>query len=320
MGDQHAGDLAARFACLNGKVGVVGSMNADYTVTTERLPKGGETVPGGPLEILPGGKSGNQAAAAAKLGAHVRMFGALGSDRNATFLRRCLDEAGVDTSAISEVPGPSGTTMITVDARGENTIVYSAGANATLDLDWVDTIRDELAILPVLGLCLESPMDVVEECARIVHDAGGTVLLNDSPFTADLPESLISVTDVLLVNEHEAGQLLGLEIGSESNWEDVRQRMADFGYDRCVITLGARGSIVCDEGTWIPIEPVRVSARDTTGCGDAFMGTILAGLASSLSLSEAARLGSYVSAYAATRAGAQASYGTSAQIARAFTE
>lgn len=102
--------------CIHGAVSVVGSMNADYTVTTERLPKPGETALGGPLRVLPGGKSGNQAVSAARLGAKVRLFGVLGSDANADFLLEALNDTGVDTSYIRHVDGASGTTVITVDA------------------------------------------------------------------------------------------------------------------------------------------------------------------------------------------------------------
>ena len=122
---------------LHGSVSVVGSMNVDYTVVTERLPKPGETVNGGPLTLLPGGKSANQASAAARIGAQGRMFGAVGEDANAAFLLEHLRDAGVDTSHIAAVAGPSGTTVITVDANGENTIVYSAGSNGEVSVDYV---------------------------------------------------------------------------------------------------------------------------------------------------------------------------------------
>ena len=108
-----------------GSVIVVGSMNADYTVTTKRLPKPGETVNGGAMKVLPGGKGANQASAAARLGVNVQLLGAVGEDSNADFLLSKLDEAGVDTADILHVEGPSGTTVITVSAEGENTIVYS---------------------------------------------------------------------------------------------------------------------------------------------------------------------------------------------------
>ena len=113
---------------IHGTVSVIGSMNADYTVTAQRLPGPGETITGGPLQLLPGGKSGNQAAAAARIGATVQMFGAVGSDSNADFLLGALGEAGVNTTHVRRVLGPSGTTVITVDAAGENTIVYSPGS------------------------------------------------------------------------------------------------------------------------------------------------------------------------------------------------
>ena len=104
-----------------GSVIVVGSMNADYTVTTKRLPKPGETVNGGAMKVLPGGKGANQASAAARLGVNVQLLGAVGEDSNADFLLSKLDEAGVDTADILHVEGPSGTTVITVSAEGENT-------------------------------------------------------------------------------------------------------------------------------------------------------------------------------------------------------
>lgn len=144
---------------------------------------------GGPLRVLPGGKSGNQAAAAAKLGATVRMFGAVGSDSNADFLLTQLASAGVNTDGIRKVLGPSGTTVITVDSHGENTIVYSPGSNANVTVEYIESQRDLLTASSVLGLCLESPLETVTACATMCHDAGMKVLLNDSPFIATLPSN-----------------------------------------------------------------------------------------------------------------------------------
>ena len=309
--------------CIHGAVSVVGSMNADYTVTTERLPKPGETVLGGPLRVLPGGKSGNQAVSAARLGAKVRLFGVLGSDANADFLLEALNDTGVDTSYIRHVDGASGTTVITVDAAGENTIVYSPGSNAYVSVEYIQSMRDNLTSADVLGLCLESPMETVTACARLCHDAGLKVLLNDSPFVAELPAELIEASDILLVNEHEMAQLLDIAEPDDDDWDgldwsDVARQMHDFGFNQAVITLGGDGSVVIDGDDIYRIAPVVVEAIDTTGCGDAFMGTVLAGLASGHALADSAQLASYVSAYAATGFGAQASYGTAAQIRERF--
>ncbi|WP_338024175.1 ribokinase [Bifidobacterium amazonense] len=315
---------------IGGDVAVVGSMNADYTVVTERLPRPGETVNAGPLTILPGGKSGNQAASAARLGAHVRLFGAVGDDANADFLLGELGKAGVDTTHVLHVPGPSGTTVITVDKHGENTIAYSPGSNAHVSVDYIETSRDALAESSVLGLCLESPMDTVVAAARIAHDAGATVLVNNSPFVPRLPRELVDATDILLVNEHEMTQMTDIDEPADGDWngfdwEDARERMVRLGFDRSIVTLGGDGSVILDatggDGPGITrIAPVAVDAVDTTGCGDAFMGTVLAGLASGFALADASRLGSYVAAYAATGRGAQASYGTAAQVRARFEQ
>lgn len=317
--------IRERLLALGGgePVAVVGSMNADYTVATRRLPQPGETVAGGVLKILPGGKGANQAASAARLGANVRMYGAVGDDSNAEFLLSRLDDAGVDTSEILHAEGASGTTVITVDAEGENTIVYSAGANGKVSAGYVQAHGDGLAEARVLGLCLESPLTTVIAAARMAHDSGVTVLLNESPFLPELPHELVEATDILLVNEHEAALLLELDPPAdgdwgELDWSDVVERFSDYGFDRAIVTLGAEGSIVVDDGHWHRVSAARIDAVDTTGCGDSFMGTILAGLAAGYTLLQCAQIASYVAAFAATKLGAQSSYGTAVEIADYF--
>lgn len=304
-------------------VAVFGSVNADYTVRTARLPKPGETVNGGPLMVLPGGKSANQASAAARIGAHVNFFGALGSDVNAEMLESELTSSGVDCSAMNHVDGSSGTTVITVDDRGENTIVYSAGANAEVTEEYVDQAATALTGAAVLGLCLESPMPAVLRAAELCHGAGVRVLLNDSPFTPDLSRELVDCCDILLVNEHEMSQLLNIEEPSDGfaaieHWDAYIRGFRELGFHDVIVTLGADGSVVFGDAGVTRIPAVRVKAVDTTGCGDAFMGSVLAGLAAGLPLERAAHLASYVSAYAATGLGAQSSYGSREQILSVF--
>ncbi|MFD0705307.1 ribokinase [Alloscardovia venturai] len=307
---------------IDGRVAIVGSMNADYTVRTERLPLPGETINGSQLDILPGGKSSNQAASAALLGAQVGMFGALGNDYNGEFLESKLRGAGVDTSHIARVDGPSGTTVITVsESDGENTIVYSAGANHKVTSDYVREHASDLTSYTVLGLCLESPMDAVIEAARTAHRAGMTVLLNDSPFMANLPTELVENVDVLLANEHEIAQIAHLDPDTDwlhADWGQVAQALSNLGFTRVIVTLGSVGSVVLDNGEVSHIDAVRVSAVDTTGCGDSYMGTVLAGLASGFTLDDSARMAAFVSAYAACGYGAQASYGTAQQVGDFF--
>ncbi|AKV56023.1 PfkB family ribokinase [Bifidobacterium actinocoloniiforme DSM 22766] len=314
-----------------GSVVIFGSMNADYTVTTERLPAGGETVVGGPLTILPGGKSSNQAAAVARLGARAVMLGKLGTDANGDFLESQLVSAGVDMSSVVRWDGPSGATVITVDKHGENTIVLSAGANEHVDPAYVDSVQSQLAQGSVLGLCLESPMEAVTRAAEIAHQAGLTVVLNDSPFQGLLPAELIANVDLLLVNEHEMWQLIRHEgdqmpvLSGEGwwkrlDWAEIASRLKGVGFESVIVTLGSAGSMVLEDGSAEHVDAVSVKAVDTTGCGDSFMGAVLAGLATGSSLLDSAKMAAYVSAYAATGRGAQASYGNLEQVRAYFAQ
>ncbi|WIB71108.1 ribokinase [Curtobacterium sp. MCBD17_026] len=274
---------------------VVGSLNADLVVRTERFPQPGETLQGSDLAILPGGKSANQAVAAGRLGGTVRMIGAVGDDGNGALLRDSVAAAGVDTTHVAIREGvATGTAVITVDAAGENTIVISAGANGTLTPD--DVPADVFAGAAVLGLCLEVSIDVVLAAARAAHAAGVTVLTNLSPFGA-VPAELLELTDVLLVNEHEAAAL------------------GDHGVARSIVTRGGAGCVVHDrDAEPVSIDAVRVEPVDTTGCGDAFMGAVALRLAAGDTLVDAARFAVGVGAYAATKPGAQASYPTTAEL------
>ena len=268
---------------IHGTVSVIGSMNADYTVTAQRLPGPGETITGGPLQLLPGGKSGNQAAAAARIGATVQMFGAVGSDSNADFLLGALGEAGVNTTHVRRVLGPSGTTVITVDAAGENTIVYSPGSNAQVTVDYVESVRDALARSSVLGLCLESPIETVTAAARMCHEAGVKVLLNDSPFTPSLPAELVEASDILLVNEHEMVQLLGIDEPENDDWDGfdwnhALEAMRGFGFEQAIVTLGGDGSVYRDGDTVLRQGIYKVPVVDTTAAGDTFTGYFIGGL------------------------------------------
>lgn len=319
-----------------GKVCVMGSANADLTVRVASLPKPGETIAGGPLEVLPGGKSANQAATVGRLGVAATFLGAVGADPNGALLRDSLVDAGVDVSHLAEAAEATGTAMILVDDEAENCIVISAGANGTVDAGFVRDRGDAIRAAGVLGLCLEVADDAVVEAARIARDAGVTVVFNLSP-VRDVPADLLELVDVLIVNEHELAALVGdaaAAEGAESgDWSDAAAALAGrHGIRTSVVTLGGAGSVVVESGetgdgagaesaavTATRVDPLPVDVVDTTGCGDSYMGSLMAGLASGLDTGDAARLAVAVSAYAAGGEGAQASYGTADQV-RAFAE
>ncbi|GAA3290701.1 ribokinase [Arthrobacter citreus] len=293
-----------------GKVVVVGSLNADLTVRTDRFPSPGETLNGSELVIVPGGKSANQAAAAAILGADVRLFGAVGADGHGDLLLKAATEAGVDASGVlRRSDTATGTAMIVVDAAGENTIIVSPGANGTVTgAELPADLFDDAA---VLCLSLEVPLEAVTAAAQAGHDAGATVLLNLSPYR-EVPAKLLALTDVLLVNAHEAAQVTGLA-DPAADWEAVIAAFARLGVHRAIITLGGDGAVVLD-GTAsgadrvVAAAPTRVTAVDTTGCGDAFTAATAARLAAGDPLPAAAEFAARAGAMAATLPGAQSSY------------
>lgn len=296
-------------AARGGRVLVVGSLNADLVVRTAALPGPGQTVSGSELRVLPGGKSANQAVAAALLGADVALIGAVGADGHGDLLLAAAADRGVDVSGVRRAPGATGTAVITVDDAGENTIVVSPGANGTLTPE--DVPDEAIARAAVVVMALEVPMATVTAVAGRASAAGATVLLNPSPWVP-LPADLRAAVDVLVLNEHE---LAGLVPGAEpGRWGQVRAALTAAGVRACVVTLGADGAVVLGEEP-VTVPAVRVRAVDTTGCGDAFTGALAAALARGESLEAAARAGTRAGAFAATRVGAQTSYPTAAELA-----
>jgi ribokinase len=297
---------------------VVGSLNADLTITTDRLPSAGETVAGHDFAIRPGGKGANQAVAAVRLGSALSLVGAVGDDVHGNMLVQAADRDGIDTDSIVRIAGTStGVAVIEVDANGENSIVVFPGANGRLAPHHVEQEAERIAAAAVVCLCLESPLETVVAAARLGHKAGAIVMLNLSPFR-EVPAEVLADADLLLVNEHEAAQLLG-STDPTLDWEATARGFTARGVRDVVVTLGARGSMVIQGGpenlavlTPIPAAPTNVV--DTTGCGDAFTGAVADSLARGEGLVAAARRAAVVASMAAETEGAQDSYPTFSEV------
>ncbi|WP_326546083.1 PfkB family carbohydrate kinase [Mycolicibacterium sp. ND9-15] len=240
------------------RVCVVGSVNADLTFTVRALPRPGQTVLASGLSSSPGGKGGNQAVAAARAGAAVRLVAALGSDGSADRLRAHLDANGVGLDGVVTVPGPSGSAVILVDSSAENTIVVAPGANAALSVDSAE-VRAVVADSDVVLLQLEIPIPTAIAAAGVARAAGAAVIMNASP-TGAAPHDLLALSelaDVVVVNEAEAG---------EWHWP----------VPHLVITRGSRGASYLGDGERFNVPAPAVRAVDTTGAGDVFAGVLAA--------------------------------------------
>ncbi|MER7607685.1 ribokinase [Nocardioides sp. NPDC127503] len=225
---------------------VVGSINVDLTALVERLPGAGETVGGGRLRRDVGGKGANQAVAASRLGARVRMVGAVGSDADGGWAVETIRAAGVDVAGIRITDSPTGTALIAVDAAGENQIVVCSGANASVGADGISAGADEAVLMQ-----LELSLDVVRAVAARVS---GFVALNAAP-AQPLPADLVDRVDLFIVNETEYAAMPELRAAR-----------------RVAVTYGASGAAMIAEGA----ETARVPAArapdvvNTVGAGDAF--------------------------------------------------
>jgi ribokinase len=281
-------------------VTVVGSLNEDVLVAVGRLPGRGETVIGRTTTLAPGGKGANQAAAAARLGAAVRMVGRVGDDPAGDRQLAALAAAGVDTGGVHRTPGvPTGTATIPVeDGTAENLIVVVPGANAELtpaDAD-VDAVRDAAVVL----LQLEVPVETITAAAAA---ARGTVVLTPAP-PQPLPAALLDRVDVLVPNEHELVQLAG-QGAAERTPAELAALARSLGR-AAVVTLGARGALLVP-GSGEPLlqPPPPVTAVDTPGAGDCFCGALGGALAGGAPLAEAVRWAVAAAALSTTGLGAR---------------
>ncbi|MEU1461648.1 ribokinase [Streptomyces sp. NPDC005727] len=289
---------------------VVGSANADLVIGVERRPAAGETVLGGDLAVHPGGKGGNQAVAAARLGARTALLARVGDDAHGRLLLDAQRAAGVDTAGVLVGGAPTGVALITVDPSGDNSIVVSPGANARLTPADMREATGLLRASRVVSAQLEIPLETVVEVVRNL--AGGSrFVLNPSPPRA-LPAEVLAACDPLIVNEHEARVLLG-EDGASGEPADWAPLLLARGPRSVVVTLGAAGALVCDSSGVTRVPSVRVDAVDTTGAGDAFTAALAWKLGSGAALPAAAAYAALVGAAAVTRRGAQESYPTAAE-------
>ena len=282
---------------------VIGSSNTDMTVRSATLPKPGETVLGGDFRMGPGGKGANQAVAARLLGGEVTFVCKLGRDMFGEGASKHYESCGLDTSKILWSDKPSGVALITVDSKAENSIVVASGANADMTVTDIDSVADIIKSSGILLLQLEIPMDAVVPAAEIAYNAGVQVVLNPAP-AAVLPAELLKCVSILIPNETEASAISGIDINNFETAAAAAERLKGMGVREVIITMGSRGSVVCDgDCTFVPA--VKVNAVDTTAAGDTFCGGVCVALSEGKDLLEAVKFATAASSIAVQRPGAQ---------------
>ncbi|MBI3089406.1 MAG: ribokinase [Candidatus Tectomicrobia bacterium] len=314
---------------------VIGSMNVDLTTTTDRLPRAGETVLGKESLLSFGGKGANQAVAAARLGSRVVLAGKVGRDLLGRQVLAHLRRSGVDVAAARQTDdAPTGLATIIVGPAGENRIIVAPGANAAMLPADLAPLKPLMAGAGALLLQLELPLETVAAAVAMARDLGTRVILNPAP-GRPLPRDLLGGVWCLIPNRLELGMLTPPRpLPPRRGGRDAMVRAAQGllawaeapaatpgqadGCRQVIVTLGRQGCLwVSREGAWRwPAQ--RADVVDTTGAGDAFVGSFAHGVAQGLALPEAITQATLYAALATERLGAQASYLTAAAFRRAL--
>ena len=299
---------------MSKKLVVLGSVNADHVLSVPRFPKPGETLVGSGYHIAYGGKGANQAVAAGRTGANIAFIACVGGDDIGTRMKEQFARDGMDTQAVMAIDGTTtGVAMIWVSADGENCIGISAGANAELTPARLQPHLPLINEADVLLMQLESPLNTVEAAAQAARAAGTKVILNPAP-AQPLPESLLRLIDVITPNETEAQALTGVVVNTEADAQKAANILHDYGIATVLITLGAKGVWLSEQGKGELIPGFRVQAMDTTAAGDTFNGALVTAQLEGKPLRDAIRFAHAAAAISVTRSGAQPSIPLRAEV------
>ncbi|HET7540864.1 MAG TPA: ribokinase [Polyangiaceae bacterium] len=303
------------------RVHVMGSLNMDLIVEVARPPKPGETVFGRSVKTLPGGKGANQALAAARAGATVTMIGSVGKDAFGADLRHFLASNAVDVQHVSLAESaPTGTALVVVESNGENSIIVVPGANEHLG-------PSSVLGVPIasgdFALCqFETPPPTVECFFQHCRRVGVRTVLNPAPFRPDC-ESIFQLSDVLVLNETELSALAGEPSLGQASTENVLTaalKIRTHLEQTVVVTLGSKGAVAVHDDARLVISGWQVPVLDTTGAGDAFTGSLTAGLALGESLEDALMYANAAAAISVQRAGAGPSIPQRSEVERFLAE
>jgi len=297
---------------MAGKIAIVGSNMVDLITYTDRMPLPGETIEAPRFEMGCGGKGANQAIAAARLGADVMMVTKVGDDIFADNTIRNFETSGIDTRFVDRVPGTSsGVAPIFVDPSGENCILIVKGANAELSPADVDRAADALKECDLILMQLEVPLETIYYTIAFGAKHGIKTLVNPAPAPADLDSTKIEQATFLVPNQTELATISGMEVNSLADAEAAARSLIARGVKTVIVTLGGDGALLIDgNNEAVHVDPVSVKPVDTTGAGDAFIGSFARYYAESHDIKAALNMAVRYAADSITRPGTQKSYAT----------
>jgi ribokinase len=280
-----------------------------------RFPAPGETIHGQRFTTGYGGKGANQAVMAARLGAQVTFVGKVGGDifgrdMLANFRNEEIDASHVYTTN----EAASGVAVITIDASGMNSIVVIPGANGLLTSQDVEAARPAIESAQALVCQLEVPIEANLAALRIAHAASVPVIFNPAPISEPVPDEIYRLSKVICPNENEAQLLTGQAVDTVEQATNAGRILLDRGARTIIITLGERGSLLVNQETTLHVPAPQVTAIDTTGAGDAFVGSLAFFLAGGVKLEEAMHRANRIAAISVQTPGTQTSFPRAEQL------
>lgn len=296
----------------------------DMVLKVDRMAKVGESLLARSLDKVAGGKGANQAVAAARLGSRVYMIGKVGKDDNGDILYKSIENDDINVEYIlKDKQESTGMAIITVDKKGNNSIIVVSGANMSLEKEdiykWKGAIKDS----SILITQFETPMDIAEESFKLAKRFGVTTILNPAP-AKEITKTLLENTDIIVPNETEAFEITKVEIKDERDIKKSAQFFFDKGVKFVIITLGEKGAAIISKDRFEMIPAYKVNAIDTTAAGDSFIGALAHKLEEKElnfeSIKDGVLYGNKVSSIVVQKEGAQSSIPYLKEVEETFKE
>jgi ribokinase len=290
------------------RIAVIGSANIDLTTFTDRFPKPGETIFGQKFDLGFGGKGANQAVAARLCGAEVFMVARVGSDLFGPATIENFKKLGIDTTHVKQVEGlSSGVAPIFVEPSGQNRILVVKGANDALQPGAIDDASETLKTVDCIVLQFEIPLETVYYAVAFARKHGIRCIVNPAP-AQPIEMSALAGLDYFVPNESEAETITGIRVSNIEEAKQCANVLLGAGMKRTIITLGANGSLLAGQDLSEHIPPFPVESVDSTGAGDAFIGSFAVFLAEGVAEKEAVRRANLYAALSTTGVGTQKSF------------
>jgi len=293
------------------KITVVGSSNVDLISYVPHMPKQGQTLFGTDFKMGFGGKGANQAVMASRLGAQVYMVTKLGDDSFGRDTVKNYETNHIDTKhVLITSKASSGVAPISVDPKGHNCIIVVPGANNLLTPDEVEEASSIIASSSVLICQNEIPLETTMKALKLAKEHGVKTIFNPAPAPESLPAEIFPLCDLICPNETEAESMTGISIKSLQNAETAAKILLDKGAQTVILTLGGEGSLLVSKNSTeiIRVPAEKVEAKDTTGAGDCFIGSLAVYIAKGDSIEEAMKKASKIASISVQHTGTQTSF------------